>query len=32
MKANYLAAGGRVGFEMGGDIMNQSSENNKIQS
>lgn len=28
MKANYLAAGGRVGFEMGG-IMNQSSENIK---
>ena len=22
MKANYLAAGGRVGYEMGGDVMN----------
>ena len=28
LKANYLAAGGRVGFEMGG-IMNQNSENIK---
>jgi hypothetical protein len=29
MKANYLAAGGRVGYEMGGDVMNQNSENIK---
>ena len=28
LKSNYLAAGGRVGYEMGG-IMNQSSENIK---
>ena len=29
MKANYLAEGGRVGYEMGGDVMNQYSENIK---
>ena len=29
MKANYLATGGRVGYEMGGDVMNQYSENIK---
>jgi hypothetical protein len=29
MKANYLAEGGRVGYEMGGDVMNQNSENIK---
>jgi hypothetical protein len=29
LKSNYLAAGGRVGYEMGGDVMNQSSENIK---
>ena len=29
MKANYLAAGGRVGYVMGGDVMNQNSENIK---
>ena len=26
LKANYLAAGGRVGYEMGGDVMNQYDE------
>jgi hypothetical protein len=29
LKSNYLAAGGRVGYEMGGDVMNQYSENIK---
>jgi hypothetical protein len=26
LKANYLAAGGRVGYEMGGDVMNSYAE------
>ena len=26
LKANYLAAGGRVGYEMGGDVMNPYAE------
>ena len=26
IKANYLAEGGRVGYEMGGDVMNQYDE------
>jgi hypothetical protein len=29
LKANYLAAGGRVGYEMGGDVMNPYAESIK---
>ncbi len=32
LKANYLAVGGRVGYEMGGDVMNPYAETIKYNS